>query len=505
MSLTKHPHPRVFVTIAAPTLAAMEEQASNAASSQTGFEWRLDYLHEFEDLESRFHQMLFRLRFPQSIATCRRVEAGGLYQGSIEEQASILEAAVRAGCHWVDLEEGSVKRAGMPLLQRFRAAKIIVSHHDYRAMPALGEIHRRLARLPVQVVKIAAHAHNLADNLKVEKFLRTRRGAGPKVVAFGMGPCGIPSRLLSLKWGSLFTYASAGSHIAVASGQLPAAVMRTVYRVEHLDHRTQIYGIVGSRASISLSPSMQNAAFNAKRINAIYLPCETSQLSDFLKLARQMRFGGFSVTMPYKRAIIKELDWIDPLAEQIGACNTVAVQHGKWMGWNTDAAAVVEVLTKRLRLAGSRILILGAGGAARSAAYALRGEGAGVFIAARREVVARQLARSVSAQVVPWGSAEGLDVDAVVNATPIGMSPNADTVPIDLARLRVRVVLDMVYYPMETRFLAEARGRGITTISGLEMLVDQGARQFEIWTGQSAPRALMEQAVRQGFDHTDMD
>lgn len=493
------------MTIAAPTLAAMEEQAANAGSSQTGFEWRLDYLQDFADLEARMHQMLFRLRFPQSVATCRRTEAGGLFKGTVDEQAAVLEAAVRAGCHWVDLEDISAMRAGAALLARFKSSKIIVSHHDYRSMPPLGDVYRRLAKLPIQVVKIAGQARNLADNLKVEKFLRAHRGGGPKVVAFAMGPCGIPSRLLSLKWGCHFTYASAGGHVAVASGQLPASVMRMVYRVEHLDHRTQIYGIVGSRASVSLSPSMQNAAFNAKRVNAIYLPCETNRLADFLTMARHMKFCGFSVTMPYKRAIIKDLDWIEPLAAQIGACNTVAVQRGKWMGWNTDAAAVVEVLTKRLRLAGSRILVLGAGGAARSAAFALRGEGATIFITARREAMARQLARAVSAQVIPWGSAEGLDVDAVINATPIGMSPNADTVPIDLARLRVRVVLDMVYFPMETRLLAEARGRGITTISGLEMLVDQGARQFEIWTGQAAPRALMEQAVRQGFDHTDMD
>ena len=101
--------------------------------------------------------------------------------------------------------------------------------------------------------------------------------------------------------------------------------------------------------------------------------------------------------------------------------------------------------------------------------------------------------------MVPWGSAEGLDVDAVINATPVGMAPHVDALPIDLARLRVRVVFDMVYHPQETRLLADARGRGLTTISGLEMLVAQGARQFEIWTGQSAPRALMEQAARQAF------
>jgi shikimate dehydrogenase len=276
-------------------------------------------------------------------------------------------------------------------------------------------------------------------------------------------------------------------------------IMRTVYRVDRLDYRTQLYGVVGSHASMSLSPAMQSAAFQAKHVNAVYLPCETSRLADFLAFARALGFLGFSVTMPYKRAILSALDWIDPLANRIGACNTVAVQRGKWMGWNTDAAAVVEVLTKRLRLAGSRILVLGAGGAARAAAYAVRAEGAEVIIAARREQVARRLARGVAAQVVPWEAAEGLEVDAVINATPVGMYPHVDSSPVDLARLRVRVVFDLVYYPLDTKFLMTARGRGLTTITGLEMLVAQGARQFEIWTGLAAPRALMEQAVRQAL------
>ena len=208
--------------------------------------------------------------------------------------------------------------------------------------------------------------------------------------------------------------------------------------------------------------------------------------------------------MPFKRGVMRYLDWIDPLALRIGAVNTVAVQNGKRMGWNTDAAAVVEVLTKRLRLTGSRILILGAGGAARAAAYALRSEGAEVVIAAipQDEEVARRLARGVSARAIPWAAAEGLEVDTVINATPVGMPPQVEAMPLDLARLRARVVFDMVYYPLETRFLAEARGRGLTTISGLEMLVAQGARQFEIWTGLAAPRALMEQAVQQALGHS---
>lgn len=478
----------------------MEEQATSAAGVHLGYELRLDYLQNWSGFEPELHQMLVRLRAPLAIATCRRAEAGGLFAGSVAEQLDRLEAAVRAGCHRADLEIQSIDRAGAAILDRLRPARVIVSHHDYRQTPPLGAIYRRLARLPVAFFKIATHARTLQDNLRFAALLRAHR-AGGRLVAHGLGPSGLPSRLMALKWGSAFTYGSAGQHLAVASGQLPAQVMRSVYRVDRLDARTQIYGVVGSRASISLSPAMQNSALHAKHVNAIYLPCETSKLDDFLALARRLNFSGFSVTMPYKTAIIRKLDWVEPLAAEIQACNTVAVQRGKWTGWNTDAAAVVDVLAKRLRLAGSRVLVLGAGGAARAAAYALRAEGAEVFISARRESAARRLARGISARVIPWGGTDGLDVDIVINATPVGMSPQVDALPTDLARLRTRVVFDMVYHPFETRLLADARRRGLTAISGLEMLVAQGARQFEIWTGQSAPRALMEQAVLQALGH----
>jgi len=500
--LSKPGTPNIFVSLAGPTVAALEDLAGRASGMPVGYELRLDYLQKFTDLESRLHEMLLRLHSPQVIATCRRVEAGGQFHGDVGQQVAILQAAVRAGCQWVDLEIESVDAAGAEILKRFSPAKVISSYHNYRKTPPLGAIYRRMARLPVEVVKIASYARNLQDNLKVARLVQNHARGSPKLVSLALGPSGLPSRLLALRWGCPFTYASAGNNFAVAPGQIPVEQMRSSYRVDRLDRRTQLYGVVGSHAAISLSPVMQNAAFQAKHVNAAYLPCQTDRIKDFLAFARRLNFQGFSVTMPYKRAIVDVLDWLDPLATRIGACNTVAIQKGKWMGWNTDAAAVVEVLSKRLRLAGSRILILGAGGAARAAAYALRAEGAELFITARREAPAQRLAKTVAAQAVPWSGANGIEVDAVVNATPVGMAPHAEATPIDLARLRVRVVFDMVYYPLETRFLSEARGRGLTTISGLEMLVAQGARQFEIWTGLAAPRALMEQAIRQALDHT---
>lgn len=501
----KGPVPRIIVSLAAPTLNAMEAQAGRLGGSPIGYELRLDYLRERDDFEARLHQMLTRLHFPPVIATCRRHQAGGYFLGGIGDQVAVLQAAARAGCQWVDIEIESVEHNGTSLLRDFRPAKVIVSYHNFRKVPSLGAVYRRLARFSVPVVKIAGHARELRDNLRILQLLRAHRRQSPKVVAVGLGPSGLPSRLLALSRGSPFTYASIGNHQGVASGQLPWEVMRSLYRVDHLDHRTRLYGIVGSHASISLSPTLHNSAFQAKRINAVYLPCETPRLADFTAFVREMGFQGFSVTMPFKRAIIRYLDWLDPLAKQIGACNTVALRQGEWMGWNTDAVAVVEVLAKRMRLPGSRILIVGAGGAARAAAYGLRAERVEVFIIARREAAARSLARAVSAKVIPWSSTEGIEVDAVINATPLGMPPHVEASPIDLGRLHTRVVFDMVYYPLETRFLAEARGQGLITISGIEMLVAQGARQFEIWTGQAAPRALMEQAVRHSLGHSASD
>ena len=474
----------------------MERLVENLDGSHLAYELRLDYLQDTNDLEGRLHRMLTRLHLPQTIATCRRAEAGGFFQGTVEQQVELLAAAVRAGCQRVDLDFESVLSRGPSVLRQFAPAKVIVSHHNYRETRSLRGIYRQLARLPVAGIKIATQARHLRDNLQIHRLLKAHRGQSPKLVALAMGPCGIPSRVLALQWGSYFAYASAGNHAGTATGQLAVEYLHSVYRVERLNFRTRLYGVVGSHASMSLSPTMQNAAFQAKRVNAVYVPCETKQLPDFLALAQELNFLGFSVTMPFKRAILRHLDWVDPLAARIGACNTVAFRHGKHLGWNTDAAAVVEVLAKRLRLAGSRVLILGAGGAGRAAAYALRAEGAEVLIADGREQAARKLARGISAQPVPWEETGNLDVDALINATPVGMAPHADGIPVDLARLRVRVVFDLVYSPLETRLLHEARGRGLTTIGGLEMLVAQGARQFEIWTGQAAPRALMEQALR---------
>ncbi len=198
--------PKYFVTLAAATLGGMESQAERVDRSPVGFEFRLDHLKESDNLEHRLRQLATRLHFPQMIATCRRQTAGGLFRGTVGEQVEILLSAVRAGCQWVDLEVESLDRLRLETLLEFRPAKIIASYHNYRKTPALTPIYRHLERFPVQVVKVAAYARSLCDNLRVFRLLKSRRKRGRKLVAMALGPSGLPSRILGLRSGSLFTY-----------------------------------------------------------------------------------------------------------------------------------------------------------------------------------------------------------------------------------------------------------------------------------------------------------
>ena len=285
--MAKPSSPHIYVSLAAPTLSAMESLAVRVSGVPVGYELRLDYLQDVTQFESHLHQMLSRLHFPQTIATCRMAAAGGMLHGTLADQAAILSAAVRAGCQWVDVEIESVEKGGVELLQKLRPAKIIISYHDFQRTPPLASVYRRMVRLPVQVVKIATQARYLRNNLQIRRLLKAHRRHSPKLVALAMGASGIPSRLLCLLWGSAFTYAAPLNHSPAAAGQIPAEVMRSVYRVERLDGRTKLYGVLGSHASLSLSPAMQNAAFQAKHVNAIFLPCQAGKLADFLAFARE--------------------------------------------------------------------------------------------------------------------------------------------------------------------------------------------------------------------------
>ena len=373
-------------------------------------------------------------------------------------------------------------------LQKLRTrAALILSFHDFRATRKLDETLEKMLAYPADFYKIVSTATTLADNVTMIKFL-AREGDRHSLVAMCMGEQGIISRVLGVRAGSEFTFASASTGEETASGQVTAQELRNVYRIEQVDVATRVYGVVGDPIAHSLSPAIMNAAFRRENVNAVYLALHAKTLKDLLTCVREIPIHGISVTMPYKEAILAHLDNTDAHTTKIGACNTVVrAQDGKLYGFNTDAAGIVRPLERRLNtLEGARILVIGAGGAARAAVFGLKERGSEVYILNRTAAPAKKLAHQARARIVKRPDLKKLAFDVIINATPVGMN-NVRESPLQEQEINARYVFDMIYDPPETRFLKLAKERGAQIIPGIELFVHQAARQFEIWTGKPAP------------------
>jgi 3-dehydroquinate dehydratase/shikimate dehydrogenase len=344
------------------------------------------------------------------------------------------------------------------------------------------------------VYKLVSTARKPSD---LSRILAASR-LSPKIplVTLAMGEVGFPSRVLSTGLGAVFTYAAPAHAQGTAAGQVNARQLRSLYRIDKFTKAAKIFAVVADPVRHSVSPHVHNRAFQSKRIDAVYIPLlvTANQLRDFFIFAEQLPLAGFSVTLPHKRRIMRYLDFVDPLARRIGAVNTVWRKAGKWRGCNTDAEAVSGPLSKFLKLGKSSILVVGDGGAARGAACALADAGAKVALTGRNPDRVRALARLVGGEPMSQEQVLLRKFDAVIHATPIGMWPNVNECYFN-GVIPAEVVFDLVYNPLETMLIRHARDQGKQVIPGVRMFIEQAVRQFEIWTGESAPRATMEAAA----------
>jgi len=451
----------------------------------------LDYLQSAKERDA-FLGWLRRQRLSATlIATCRSRQGGGQFRGSKKAQLDVLAQAVLVGCRWCDLEIEVAKHYSPAELQAALApARLMLSHHNFRRAPRnLTDLARRLFRAGGQIAKIAGYCQSLADSVRICEIARGHRD----VVAIPMGEAGLAGRILALRAGSALAYAAVEQ--ATAPGQLSLEAMQQLYRAGQITKRTRVYGVIGEPIGHSLSPVLHNTAFHARKYDAVFVPFLVRDLRDFLRSIEALGIAGFAITIPHKEKILRYVDECDPLAERIGAVNTVVVRGGgRLYGYNTDYVGVLRSLEHRMQLAGSRILLVGAGGAARAAAFALVHAGAVVCLTARRPERARALARAAGAHIVAKSDLRREFFDAIVNCTPVGMHPRGGS-PLASADLNCRLVMDMVYRPRTTELLRIARRRGIETVSGVEMFLAQGFAQYEIWTGERAPEAAVRRAV----------
>jgi 3-dehydroquinate dehydratase/shikimate dehydrogenase len=242
---------------------------------------------------------------------------------------------------------------------------------------------------------------------------------------------------------------------------------------------------------------MHNTAFRSAGVNAVMLPLKTRALADLMTLMLELPMSGCAVTMPLKQQVLPHLAHVDPLTERIGACNTLRVGGDlKVQGFNTDVAGIVAPLEQRMKLKGARIAVLGAGGAARAAVFGLVDKGAEVFVINRTHEHAVSLARAAKASAMKHNLLAKYEFDVLINSTPCGMAGSQQALPIAENELNAELIFDMVYNPLETPLIQLAKSRGLPIITGLEMFVQQGVRQFEIWTGKKAPVEEMTRVVR---------
>jgi len=491
---------RVCGVVAARTAAEAWRQIREALRYTATIELRLDWLTGAGERRKLLGSLKKHRRNRQVsfIATCRRQNAGGKFHGSMSDQLSLLRSAIAAGCPWVDVEMETVESFPAFALDLYTArARRILSFHDFRGMPHAAElagIVRRMENLCANrgfdALKIAVTCNSLGKGLQLLETAREKRN----VIAVPMGETCAPLRILALREGSALSYAPVEE--ATAPGQIRLAELCRLYRSGRLTSATCVYGVIGNPIVHSLSPILHNAGFRARKIDAVYLPFRVADLSDFLGAIPRLRIGGFSVTLPHKQKLLRFLDGCDSLAKPIGAVNTVAVRaNEKLFGYNTDSLGVLRALQGKLELRGHRVLILGAGGAARAVAFTLAREGARIFICSRTLSRSRRLARDVHGQALKRGTLRRGSFDLIVNATPVGMHPRENESPIGPPEINCALAFDLIYRPPRTKFLRLAASKGIRTVSGVEMFLAQGIAQWEIWTGLRAPVNAMRSAV----------
>jgi len=255
--------------------------------------------------------------------------------------------------------------------------------------------------------------------------------------------------------------------------------------------------VLGNPAKHSLSPIMHNAAYNELELDYEYKVMETNNLKKAIQELSKENVAGFNVTMPFKEEIIPLLEEVDASAKEIGAVNTVVNTKKGLVGYNTDGIGAVESLKEVTSLEGKKVLLLGAGGAGKAIGFYLKEEKANITIANRPELQARKLAKLLGERSIPIDSIKSLkEFDVLVNATPAGMEPNTESTAIPTELLhKDLVVFDIVYDPIETKLLKEAKKKGCKTINGLEMLLNQGYAAFKLFTGKEAPEKEMRKAV----------
>jgi 3-dehydroquinate dehydratase/shikimate dehydrogenase len=493
---------KVCVPVCVRRVEELSGAVDLAARASDLVELRLDYLSDPIAALNEVRDIIDRTK-SQLIVTMRAPEQGGAGRHSYETRRRFWLDAKELPRVWFDIELDFLTQSNDLLIDTTR---LICSHHDFGGVPDnLDELYSRMSATAGVVFKLAAQANDAVDCLPVFRLLERARREAQGLIAIAMGAAGFMTRILGPSRGSFLTYGSLDEETMTASGQVTAKELRELYRLDRIDMRTEIFGIIGKPVGHSLSPRIHNAAFAAADLNAVYIPMEVQDVAAFMRRmahpkTRELdwKLRGLSVTAPHKSTVMQHLDWIDQTAKDIGAVNTIVAKGDQLFGYNTDAEGFAAPLRTKLGdLRDVRCAVIGSGGAARAVLWALRKAGAEATLVARNRERANDLAQRFKAACAPRRPENFSRFDVVINATPMGTrGPTVNQTPATAEQLRgVRLAYDLVYNPSETRFLSEARKAGCEVLGGIEMLLAQAVEQFRFWTGHEPDADVMRAAA----------
>jgi 3-dehydroquinate dehydratase/shikimate dehydrogenase len=457
------------------------------------------------------------------IVTCRDEQQGGANAYPVKLRVEVLAAALKAGAEYVDFEYENFLRPEhrgkiMSAVSQSLKGRLILSAHNFKGrFEDIARQYRHIQTLyPAAVPKLVYTAGHINDCF--EAFDLMHRTSGERIV-FCMGQAGLISRIIAKKLGSLVTFASLEEKHATAAGQLTIQEAKEWYRMDKITFETELYGVIASPVEHSLSPAVHNACFARIGVDKLYLPLWVeggkSEFDEFMNnvISRGwLGFKGFSVTIPHKASAIsyvkKRQGVIEPLAEKIGAVNTltIAASQGevgklKINAYNTDYAGALEAITSALKirktgLKGMAVAVIGAGGAARAIVAGLCERRAKVKIYNRTIERGENLAAEFGCLFAPLDELASIDAKLVINCTSIGMYPKTEETPLPKECLKEgTAVFDTVYNPAETLLLKHAKGAGAKTIDGLSMFINQACLQFKLFTGKKGDAKLMQKTI----------
>ncbi len=467
----------IIVTITGVTLSDALRQVQRSSRYADMMELRLDMIgHEAGTA-------ILRSSRKPCIVTCRPAREGGLYEGDEHTRLGLLGESARAGAAYVDIEHDALREFRGWLKAARVSTKLIVSKHVFDGhIPDIRKEYRTLRAARADVVKFAFMASDAWQLVLVRDFLNMARTDRQNAIALAMGGPGEASRILYKVLGGWATYGAPEQGAGSASGQLPARTLRTVFRAHTRTRRTRVFGLVGNPVAQSKGIYIHNPLYHSAGYNGIYVRFAVTDVARFMKEVGPS-LSGCSVTLPHKTEMMRYCSSSTASAAAIGAVNTIVRTRDGWFGANTDAHAALDAIEQRVRVRDTRVVILGAGGAARAIAAEAKRRGAAVVIANRTAANAQAMAAELDVEWTLLNNATDLRPDILVNTTPVGMWPEVHCTPVPVIPGSVQLVFDAIYNPAMTRLLEMAKDRGVEVVTGVEMYARQAAEQIRLLTG----------------------